>query len=106
MKKAIDDLQIIHDKLQDELIQKCVCGHSLPFGIKQPYKICTWCGRKVINNTKARFIYCYNQARSKKGYKVIKLEPGEKPKRISYKRHGRKKYVSVYRNGEIESGKE
>ena len=101
MKKPLDDLQILHAKLQDETNQKCECGHTLTFGIKQPYKICTWCGRKVINNTRARFIYCYNQARSKKGYKVIKLAPGEKPKLKSYSRgYNKKKYIPIYKEGE------
>lgn len=36
---------------------KCPCGHVIIFSVLNDYKICSWCGRKIINTTKARFKY-------------------------------------------------
>ena len=36
---------------------KCPCGHVIIFSVLNDYKICSWCGRKVKNKTKARFVY-------------------------------------------------
>lgn len=35
----------------------CVCGRSFIFKPTTPYKFCEYCGRKVINTTRGRFIY-------------------------------------------------
>ena len=40
-----------------ELTVKCKCGKSITFVYDQKYKICSECGRKVYNNTKAYFKY-------------------------------------------------
>jgi hypothetical protein len=51
---------MMHDaKLAQELSKyrhKCKCGHTL-FLIKNPYKICSNCGRPVFKNEKIKFIY-------------------------------------------------
>lgn len=33
------------------------CKHSLMIPVFQQYKVCSWCGFKALNNTKARFEY-------------------------------------------------
>lgn len=58
---SVKDRQWINDDkvLSDlkELTVKCKCGKSVTFIYKQPYKICSECGRKVLNTTKAYFKY-------------------------------------------------
>ena len=34
-----------------------VCKHSMVFPVWQTYKVCSWCGWKVRNNTKEHFKY-------------------------------------------------
>ena len=46
----------IFDDLK-ELSVKCKCGKSIAFTYRQSYKICSECGRKVNNTTKAYFKY-------------------------------------------------
>ena len=47
--KGIDQLE--------ELKVKCPCGHSLILTVQQDTTICSYCGRKVANTTKAHFKY-------------------------------------------------
>ena len=36
--------------------QTCKCGHSVTFVPEREYIICSFCGRKIINKTRGRFI--------------------------------------------------
>lgn len=40
----------------------CLCGHSVEIKNKEPYKICSWCGRKVTRENESA------QERSIKSY--------------------------------------
>lgn len=31
---------------------KCICGHSIVISPRKDYKICSWCGKKVVNKRK------------------------------------------------------
>ncbi len=44
------------EKIQ-ELRIKCKCGHSVNMPVYVSNNICSWCGRKIINNSKERFKY-------------------------------------------------
>lgn len=35
----------------------CKCGNRIKLPVMKSYIICTWCGRKIVNKTKARFMY-------------------------------------------------
>ena len=35
----------------------CKCGNRVKLPVMKNYTICDWCGRKIINTTKARFKY-------------------------------------------------
>ena len=44
-------------KIADYAKTYCTCGHSLVFKPSTPYKYCNYCHRKVINDTKGRFLF-------------------------------------------------
>ena len=35
----------------------CKCGHRAKLPVMKSYTICSWCGAKIVNNSKARFKY-------------------------------------------------
>lgn len=41
----------------EQLKVKCVCGHTQVMPVYLDKKICSFCGRKVINNSKLYFLY-------------------------------------------------
>lgn len=41
----------------EELKVKCECGHSMVMPVYIDSKICSYCGKKVKNNTKLYFMY-------------------------------------------------
>ena len=51
---------IIDEKALSELEKlkvKCVCGHTKIMPVYQETAICTFCGKKLKNNTKMYFMY-------------------------------------------------
>ena len=45
-------------KACEEIKMLCpVCQHTLMIPVYIQYKVCSWCGCKTLNNTKARFNY-------------------------------------------------
>ena len=46
----------LHEQLK-HLIVKCKCGHMMLMPVQQDFKICSYCGHKVLNNTKLYFLY-------------------------------------------------
>jgi hypothetical protein len=40
----------------------CVCGHSVLFKPSRPYMFCKCCGRRIINDTRGRFLYMIYKA--------------------------------------------
>lgn len=63
--------QIVDKKVQQELDKlnvKCkFCGHTMFMKVQQDFKICTHCRRKVLNNSKAYFIYKLQKTMKKEG---------------------------------------
>lgn len=55
--------------MQEEELRECraycKCGHSIAFKASTPSTICSYCGHRVINNSKARFRYELINARRK-----------------------------------------
>jgi len=35
----------------------CSCGHTIMIPVQDQYKVCSYCGKKNLNTTKARFKY-------------------------------------------------
>ena len=51
---------IVDEKALSELENlkvKCVCGHKMIMPVYLDSTICTYCGKKVKNNTKLYFLY-------------------------------------------------
>lgn len=44
----------------------CECGHTIMIPVQQQYKVCSFCGKKNLNTTKARFKYMLNKTRREK----------------------------------------
>lgn len=45
------------NKIYNYFQTKCICGHSVFIIPEKEYLICSWCKRKIKNNTKGHFIY-------------------------------------------------
>lgn len=57
-------------KLAEQEIRECTCcckncGHSITFKATTKWTICSYCGHKALNNSKARFKYEYINAKRK-----------------------------------------
>lgn len=50
------------------------CGHTMTFHPSVEFKVCSHCGLKNKNQTKARFKAKIYQLRDKNSYKVTRLE--------------------------------
>lgn len=44
-------------------IKKCGCGHSVFLPVYEPVKICSFCGKLVFKNEKAKFMYYLGEKR-------------------------------------------
>lgn len=55
-KYKVEKPDIVHDKLES-LKVRCKCGHTMSIAAYLDYRICNFCGSKVINNTKEHFKY-------------------------------------------------
>ena len=59
MNQEIKGMMLNEVKVAKELAKyrhKCKCGHTM-FLIKNPYKICSYCGGIVFRDERAKFIY-------------------------------------------------
>lgn len=55
--KRMPKEEIIYKYAKEYTHQYCsYCGHTNSFNQTQDYKICTWCGKKIYNRTKSRFM--------------------------------------------------
>lgn len=58
MKKSKGDLtHQFNSRVSDYARKKCYCGHSVIMLPSTKFIICNHCGRKIINDTKGRFMY-------------------------------------------------
>ena len=64
MKRQKNNDMKIHESIT-ECTTKCKCGHSVVQRAKTKESICSYCGNKVKNNSKARFSYLLNEERNK-----------------------------------------
>ena len=53
--KPKDDEKMLSEL--DKLKVKCDCGHIVIMPVYQDKTICSFCGKKITNNTKLHFLY-------------------------------------------------
>ena len=55
-KKYRNDIDRYYSATED-IRTICKCGNRVKLPVMKSYIICDWCGRKIINDSKARFKY-------------------------------------------------
>lgn len=55
--KKLQEVEKLAQVYNDHIKVKCKCGHTHILPVQVHFKICSHCGRKLRNDTKAYFMY-------------------------------------------------
>ena len=59
--KHLDDVSKIMSEYNSTIKVKCKCGHSIIIPVWVNYRVCSYCGKRIRNNTKAWFKYQFKK---------------------------------------------